>query len=411
MLEEREWAFHRLLWLRARDIRLWAVAEAENRRGLFGSAVPAWLVEEEEAAARESALAMSIRVIAAMARYPEVVHERDVRTACMTISEWADNNHLPNTALQYAEAAALVDRLSAHAAAHAGQVCAQNGLDHRAEVWYERGIKIGRRTEDWEWYVRSNIRMGILRYEQGDFRAAIRCYQRARTQAIWAGLPAFAGKAHHDMLLIAIAVRSFSRGDRHARSALEFYPVHYERLPQLAHDYAVLLTTFGCDAEALRLLDLCLPHIERPCERIAVLGTIAKAAAGVGDIDQHLAAIQDVQLLAAMSDLNAAGAFALAAEGAAALDAFDRALRLASRGMEIATRRREREPQRRAAVVLRSIARRRGLPTPPRPDPARVAETVAMFVGRLADLGAQTTDAGAHSRGRGELTKFTIAGR
>jgi hypothetical protein len=366
----------------------------------------------EAATAEVEAIRVPLRVLAAMIRYPEVMQEADIRTACLTVSEWAAANHLPETALRFAEAAAYADPLSAYAAAHAGQMAAYQAIDDRAEVWYERGIKIGRRTKDWEWYIRSNLRMGILRYEQGNFRAARRCYGRVREQALWAGLSAFAGKAHHDMLLIEVAVGTFVTGDRHARSALEYYPLHYERLPQLAQDYAVLLATYRCDAEALRILDLALPLITLPAERIAVLGTVAKAAAGTGNRSQYRGAAADVQLLASVSEMNAAGALALAAEGALVLRDWLRAEELANRGLDIATRRREREPRRRAELVLRAVKAHEVPPLPrPRPDRERVAETTSLFLARLRDLGGQTTDAGAHSRGRAELTKFSIAGR
>jgi hypothetical protein len=228
-------------------------------------------------------------LLSALARFPDVVHAKDLCIACMAVSEWADSNHLPETALNFAEVAGIADPWNSHAAAHAGQLCALYATDERAEVWFERGIKIGRRAEDWEWYIRSNLRLGLLRYEQGRFRQSRRCQSRAYTKADWAGFPAFAGQAHHAMLLIEIAGGTFKGGERHARLALGYYPVHYVRLPHLAHDFAVLLSCWDCHTEALALLDQVLPLIALPHERIAVHGTIAKAAAGVGDVALHRA--------------------------------------------------------------------------------------------------------------------------
>lgn len=412
VVDEGDWSFQLLLWQRARDVAVWATTHPEERVGLFAARVPDWQASMEATGAEIPAIAGPLRVLSAMVHYPELARSSDVCSACIAISEWAVSNHLPETALRFAEGAATANPHSARAAAHAGQVAAQQTADDRAEVWYERGIKIGRRTTDWEWYIRSNLRLGILRYEQGDFRSARRCYGRARNRALWAGLPAFAGKAHHDMLLIEIAVGTFASGDRHARRALEYYPIHYERLPHLAHDYAVLLATHRCDREALRILDLTLPLITLPSERIAVLGTLAKAAAGAGDRSRYRGAVEDVLLLSGVSELNAAGALALAAEGAAVLKDWRRAEELASRALDVATRRREREPRRRAELVLRAVASRYASPLPRvRPDRERVVETTDFFLARLSELGPQTTDAGAHSRGRAELTKFSIAGR
>jgi hypothetical protein len=409
---EGDWPFQLLLWQRARDVGLWAATAPEQRRGLFAEAVSEWQALAEAEAAEIEDVADPLRVLSAMTRYPDLAQPGDVCAACIGLSEWAAANHLPETALLFGEGAAKANPTSARAAAHAGQIAAQEAADNRAEVWYERGIKIGLRTEDWEWYVRSNIRLGILRYEQGKFRAARRCYGRARSRALWAGLPAFVGKAHHDMMLVELAVGAFAAADRHARRALNYYPLHYERLPHLAQDYAVLLTTYGCHGEALRVLDLALPAITLPAERIAVLGTQAKAAAGVGNRSLYRGAAEDVRLLASVSELNAAGALALAGEGAVEVRDWRRAEELASLALDMATRRQEREPRRRAELVLRSVAARTVPPLPsPRPDPERVADTTALFLARLGDLGAPTTDAGAHSRGRTELTKFSIAGR
>jgi hypothetical protein len=225
---------------------------------------------------------------------------------------------------------------------------------------------------------------------------------------------AYAGKAHHDMLLISLALGSFPSADRHTRSALNYYPLGYERLPYFAHDYAIVLTTFGCDAEALKLLDAVMRVVTEPAERLVVLGTVARASAGVGDRVRFLAAVEDVQVLAGLYECNAAGALALASEGALAAGEWERAAELALAAREVATRRHEREPDRRAALVLEAVESRTLPPQPPQADPLRVAETTALLLEHLADLGGErqrTTDAGARSRGRAELTKFSITGR
>lgn len=408
LLQEGEWSFQALLWQRARDVRLWANATEAERKGLFASSVPEWHVIAEAAATEVEALAPAIRVLGACARSPYAARTAEVRNACFTVAEWAYGNHLPETALEFAEAAAIADPGSSEAAARAGQVCAHLGLEPRAEVWYERGLKLGRRSEDREWYVRSSLRLGALRYEQGDYRAATRCSTRARRVALSAGLTAFAAKAHHDQLLVAIAEESFASGDRHARRALELYPAGHERVPHLAHDYAVLLTTFGQHRPALELLGLALPLIVLPSERIAVLGTVARAAAGLDDRARHDAAAADVLLLANLSDFNAAGALALSAEGAALLEDWDRARQLAERAIQLADRRKEREPRRRAAAVLDAITARPPRPSPAGANPARIAQTVALFTSRLRAPVGWSPESPASPGRPGETRRKTI---
>jgi hypothetical protein len=411
--EKEDSPFQLLLWQRARDVRLWAVTRPDRRQQLFRGETPAWQGAMEGEAAEREELAAAIRVLAALVRFPEVMHATDVGVACLSVSGWAEENHLSATALEFAEAAALADQASAQSAAAAGQRCAKEAADARAEVWYERGRKIGRRTEDWEWYIRSYIRLCILRYEQGNFRDATRCALRARNQAVWSGMLAFSGKAHHDLLLISIALGSFSNADRHTRCALAYYPQGYERLPYFAHDYAILLTTFRFDAEALTILDAVMRVVTEPAERLVVLGTVAKAAAGAGDLPRYRAAVDDVLVLGRLYEHNAAGALALASEGAVTAGEWERAAEMAVAARELATRRHEREPERRAALVLECVAARSPLPHPSARDQGCVAETTALLLAHLEDLGEghRRTDAGALSRGRAELTKFSIVGR
>ncbi len=405
--------FQLLLWQRARDVRLWAGTAQQDRPHLFSHVGWDRHSETERAASEVEALEAPIRVLAALVRFPEVVHPSDVSPACLAISAWADQNHLTETALEFAEIAAFADPTSARAAADAGQACARAAADARAEVWYERSRKLARRTEDWEWYIRSYIRLCILRYEQGRFRDATRCAVRARNQAIWAGMLAFAGKAHHDMLLISMAMGSFPNANRHAQSALRYYPHGYERLPYFAHDYAILLTTFGCHIEALSVLDAVLAIVTKPAERLVVLGTVAKAAAGSGDLARYKNAVDDVRVLSQMYESCAAGALAIASEGALAASDWHIAGQFATQACEIATRRHEREPQRRATLVTESVATRSQPKGPDPVQPSLVADTTATLLDLLTELciGQRTTDAGAHTRGRGELTKFSIAGR
>lgn len=224
---------------------------------------------------------------------------------------------------------------------------------------------------------------------------------------------AFAGKAHHDLLLISMAVGSFANAERHAQFALKYYPHRYERLPYFAHDYAILLTTFGCHTEALIVLDAVLAIVTKPAERLVVLGTVAKAAAGVGDLARYRQAADDVLVLSDLYEGCAAGALALASEGALAAGDWELAQQLASQACDIATRRHEREPQRRAMLVVEAAATREHSRQPQAVNSANVTKSVGYLLALLADLGdsQRTTDAGAHTRGRGELTKFSIVGR
>lgn len=409
LLEEGEWNFQPLIWQRVRDVRVWSQCPRELRMHLFAEDLQTWQLKAEREASALPELAAPIRTLSALVRYPELIHPEDVRTACITISEWADSNHLPRAALCYAEAAAAADPMSAMAAAHAGEMCARHAEDVRAQLWYERAIRIGRQTGDWEWYVRGLIRLGILEYTLGSYRRARRFYFRARNKALWAGLEPFAGKAHHDMMRIESVAGSYTAGARHALAALQFYPVNYSRLPHLLHDIAFLFSSFGAYAEARELLNVVLPHITKPFEKIAVFGTLAYAAACLGDVPLYRACVEDVLILKSMSDLNASAALVLCAEGAWVLDEFDRAAHLTALARDVALKFREREPLRRAELLVQKLER--GEPYSPPAQVPNVSALMDAVLARLAQAGAPATDAGALGERRAELSQFTMSGR
>lgn len=382
-------------------MRLWASAAPGRRGALF---VGREDVEGCLEAGEELTVGLSapFRTLRGLVRFPELVSPADVCTASLAVAEWAEGEHMPETALHFAEAAALADPTSARAAALAGSASTALAADHRAEVWLTRAILTARRMGDWEWHARGYLRLGMVFYELGDLKRARRAFERARTSATWSGHNNFAAKAHHDLLLVECA-GTYGAGERHARRALELYPARFPRLPHLAHDAACLLACHGAYADALAVLNHALPFFTLPWERVAILGTVALAAAGTGQRERHTAAVADLLLLGGAAERHSAGAMSLAAEGAALLKDAERARYLAERALALAERRREREPMRRARCVLDGVANRRGSP----PPADRTAALRALFVARLRALRAPAPEATTHT----ELAQFTISGR
>jgi len=418
-----------LLWLRVRDVALWAATPPEERRGLFRAVSPEHEEWERDAAGVE-ALAPAIRTLAALVRYPELLTGTDAAAACSAISAWATATGKPEAALHFAEAAALADPLNARLCAEAGTACvvaasstssatapqsaaadaASREADRRAQIWFDRGIKVGRWTRQWEWYIRCRIRAGMQAYELGEYRRAMRSYRGARSTAIWRGFPDLAGKAHHAMMLIECAVGTYERAEANLNAALASYPVRYQRLPHLAHDAAYMFVCWGAFHAAMELLETVYPLIDKATERVAVMGTLARAAAGIGNRTRYQDAVADVLLYAALSDVNAAAALVLAAEGALEFSDWRRSAELASYGLRIAERRREREPQLRAKIVLERAAAQK-IPEYPSIEAERIHRTTLVVLGRLSKLRAPTNPDGAQTELRAELTKFTMSAR
>ena len=391
-----------LLWQRVRDVRLWAQAGEGSRAGLFTGGEPVESALEAGEGLADS-LAVPLRALGALARYPEFIAGEDLCAACLAISEWAEREHMAETALHYAEAAALADPTSARAAAFAGSACARLAADQRAEVWLTRAIRTAWRMKDWEWHARSYIRMGQLMYELGHLTRARRAFHRARSSAQWSGHYAYAAKAHHELLLVECIVGTYRAGERHARKALELYPGQFPRIPHLAHDFAFLLTCHGAYEDALFLLDAALPFFVRSWEQVAILGTISKAAAATGRRERYAEAVADLLLLGSAAETHSAAALVLAAEGAAMLGDDERAGRLAARALELAERRHEREPLRRARQVLDGGGGHRVAP----PPSEQVAPLRDQFADRLRALRASVAGVGTGE----ELARFTMSGR
>jgi len=117
-----------------------------------------------------------------------------------------------------------------------------------------------------------------------------------------------------------------------------------------------------------------------------------------------------VLLYAALSEVNAAAALVLAAEGALDFREWSRSADLARYGLRVAQRRREREPQRRAELVLANSAAER-VPEYQTIATERVHRTRLMVLDRLAKFRASAERPEARSGVRAELTKFTMSAR
>lgn len=403
MLIEADPGLATLLWQMVHAVRMWSAQPPAARAGLFA---PLSLDRRRliaAAVAEYPVLRWPLRTVEVMVSCPEHARPREVALACAKITEWADALHMSESALQFSEAGALADPRNAKLAAVAGSACARLADSARAEAWYRRAIKVGRRNEDWEWYIRAYIRFANLVYELGDFGRAHDYYLKALRAARWRGRPPFAGQAAHGMFQVAIHVSGYRQAEDLGLLALSAYPVNHERVPHLAHDIAYLLLRHGWYSRATRILDAVVPMIVRPNERIVVMGSVARAAAGMKRRDQFEQAAAEVELLAEISTEGAGMAFVHVAEGFLTFGQWDAAERLAARALEVAMRRGERDTQRHAYATLDRITHRTPAATEPPVAAGRVDATVATVLTRLETLSAPRQRPGAPAVATAEL--------
>jgi tetratricopeptide (TPR) repeat protein len=369
------------LWNTSRDVRLWAASAPEARSRLFSGApadlAPVWT---------EGALpAPVIYGIEELRMLVEGGEPGDSPLACRTIVRWAESEGLVDVAADFAEVWAMLQPAAARPAAEAGHLRMQLAEPARAEAWLRRAVGLAARQGDWEWYIRAHIRLGILRYELGDYARARPHFVKAVRRARWSGHHALAGMAYHDLLTLAIHTGTYAQGERYALRALERYPVRFRRIRHLAHDYALLLVSSSHFSAALPLLKALEPLFP-PADplRILLLSTLARAAAGVRDRGLFQSVASEVLVLVETGEHQAAPALLGVAEGRRVFEEWEEAERLAGRSLEIAARRGEGEPQRGAYRLLDSIAiRETAAPDVPPPPGSSVEEVSERFLSRL----------------------------
>ena len=407
MLIEAEAELATLLWTFVADVRLWSAELPDTREALFARPSVRMRRQVADAVREYPVLRWALGTLEAMVSAPAATRASDVSVACSKILAWAEAHQMVETAVQFAEAAALAAPRDAQLAAIAGTACARVADGARAEIWFRRATRLGRRNRDYEWYIRGYIRFANLVYEAGDYVRAHRYYEKALKVATWRGRPGFAGQGAHGMLTIAIHTAPYAKAEQLALAALELYPANNERLPHLAHDIAFLLVRHSWYAQALRILDVVLPMLTRPHERIVVMGSVARAAAGVRDRERFEQAAGEVELLAEISDEGAAMALVHVAEGLATWEDWTAAEQLAGRAVEIAGRRGERDTQRQAHATLNRI-RTRSVPLPaPDTTVERIEATVSVVLARLQNQFEPAQRPGAPAIANSELPVLT----
>src|SRR5690606_13458784 len=117
-------------------------------------------------------------------------------------------------------------------------------------------------------------------FQRGNFPQARRAHLKGLRAARRKGFREVVGRAFHDLLILETDSRNWTRVLDCASSALRAYGPGHPRLPVLAHDAAVAWMAQGEFARALPVFRAVLPTLERPHERLVVLGNVAWAAAG-----------------------------------------------------------------------------------------------------------------------------------
>ncbi|HEX5723923.1 MAG TPA: hypothetical protein VFX98_00580, partial [Longimicrobiaceae bacterium] len=370
-----------VLWKLLRQVRVWAATPPERRAGLLRAPAPAALAALAEARTGAPEIADALDRATAALRDPQ---GEGLAAALHAVAGWAQGRSA-EAALQYAEAAAVVDPGAAERANYAGRL-ARDGTDHwRAEVWFERGIGLARARGDHVEYIRGHLGYGILLRTLGKVRGARKHFDTASILAKKDGRRWLAAEAQHDLFYLMADASAYAEAERHARRALAWYPKHHPRVPFLAADFAFVLVCRRHHAEAVELLEGFLRAVEAPGEQLLGMSVLVRALACSGRLRDFERLRRRLRKLLAEHDEFEPAARINLAEAERAAGMWEAAEANARTALSLARARREAQPERLAAALLAQVTAR--VPAPPAellPADRELQGVVRAFVARLA---------------------------
>jgi tetratricopeptide (TPR) repeat protein len=345
---------------RARDFR-----RRTSLAGLFNASPPEWVLAKRRAAAAACGeLAEALARFGSVTSAPLLVDRQSLAAACARVVEWALERELPQTAIEFAEAAALVDHRSPAMANLAGRVTRNAGETARAEIWFNRGITFSREQQDAIELTRGHLGYGILCQDQGRVRCAMRHFNVGARRARKAGLEWLAAEVQHDIMLLLTVRGRFADAEKHARLALRWYGKRHARLPLFAADVALLMVLERNYSLAARLARASLRHVSAPAARSVILALHARALAGAGSVNELDWLRRRVVRITTQSGEREAVALWHLGHAERLAGEWDASERSAARALEIAESRRDAETAALARHLLAAARERRPAPPP-----------------------------------------------
>lgn len=345
------------LWEFIRDIDLWSTTESDGRARLFskGSARR----RRERIAELEAALQLRTpleavgRAMEGRVREPGALMSQ----ACHALANWAEERGLPQTALAFAQSAALAAPEEASPAYFVGLLARRNAEYRRAETWFRRTLALARRAGDWTHYGRACLGLGNLNRQRGDYPTARWWYVKALRVARRRALLDVRAMALHDLFCVAVTGERNTEAEAWARRAFRAYRRGHPRVVALTQDVARFYLNRGFYTEARQLFRAVLPHVPRCVEQRVVTANLARAASGLGDRLTFAAMWSETwRLIDDYEDQeNVAEALVTLAEGAAALGDPDRAKIAATYALKVAVQRSEAQQRLNAETLLDSL--------------------------------------------------------
>lgn len=231
----------------------------------------------------DTELVVHLAVILSELRRPEDADSDEVALRCLNVSDWALEKGMRETAMAFAELAAIAWPGHCRYAWIAGKVYRGFGRMREAEFWLLRASRLAVWYKDWEVQAMSLNSLGNLCYTRGDYTTAMALLHRALRLTTRYKYQSLGGEVLHDLCVVSFMVGDFRTAEIYAEKALRRYVPAHSRLPALAYDVAYLWITQGYFSRAIPVLETLLNSFKDPVKRFQVAAALARAAGASGN--------------------------------------------------------------------------------------------------------------------------------
>jgi hypothetical protein len=306
ILEEFRGELGLILWAAMRDVTLWAQTPPENRDGLFHEGTVEKRMDAVARAHVDTPVEMLLMSLAAVTATPAKADSETAALVCLELSRWAQDQGAIGTAIAFAQAAAVAEPLHAHGSRRVGSlsfILAMNSASPgqrqrlaRAETWMRRAVALARYARAWDAYAWAYIDLAVMQRAaaKDDPLRAKRYYVLAARAARRHGYLPIRAVALHGLLRVGLDLKEYADPEKVddleklGTAALRAYskddPAGRREALQ---DLTRLWINTGKFAQAGAALRRILPTRTDPSERAYTCALLARACAGVGDVEGY----------------------------------------------------------------------------------------------------------------------------
>jgi tetratricopeptide (TPR) repeat protein len=382
LLEDESGIARLVFWRAFRDVELWA--RAPTREDLFRleQVQPRTGELNELDPTTYGAVLPHLTVLLDLIREPAGIDPDSICSACSAIGAWFEDRGRLQCAVDFALAAYLTVPRRASLAVRAARLLRMLAEYPRSISWFDYGIYLARKSEDWQVYAEALAGLGNLHFQRGNYPRARLYHRRCLRVASRKHLREMAGAAYHNLFVLEMEAGQVEVAEALAAKALAAYEPTSPSLVRLARDLSHRWTVLGDFARALPLALESLNHFTRQLERAQVWADIGRASGGAGELAIFEDAWIETWTLVkqGVTAPFAADVLLDLAHGAASLGDARRAAHAANKALEIARERKQCDTIFAAEALLDSLHLKPSVPNPITSFPSEQLPGLAMSI-------------------------------